>query len=66
MRKDIYFRRLKSVHIQNSVAYIFPIGYSSFISSRNFKEKRLPLLEVPWLFDASVLENNVAVLLELL
>ena len=59
VRRDIYLRWFKSVHIEDAESYIVSVTSSSLIAFLSFHEERLPLLEVPWFLDPCILEDDM-------
>ena len=66
VREDVALGRLEGVDVEDSASDILSLARSSLVSFLCFDEERLPLLEVPWFLDGSVLEDDVSVVLELL
>ena len=64
--EDVALGRLEGVDVEDSASDIFSLAGSSLVSFLGFDKERLPLLEVAWFFDGSVLEDDVTVVLELL
>ena len=66
VRENVDLLGLEGIYVQHSISDVIAVADPSLVLIQALHEERLPLLEVPWLFDPRILEDDVAMLHQLL